>query len=205
MTGDYEGPERRGAVGDRRADADGRRDEDGPTPGAQKILDWHGRQLRFGLYVCGALFFLLLALGTVGALVIDDAFDQLEGEREARTGAAASILDFGCQTDNAQDTLLADLIEVSLDGGTFGGSIDPDDLTPDELAIVTAIAHVQQLAASAPPTPQQRTFEKKLKELRDLTPCTALVNSFIEGESFPLPEPDTTSATTPTPDRVLGE
>lgn len=66
MTEDYEGPERRSSSGRRGSDY-------GPTPGAQAQLDEHKRILKFGLFAIGALFVILLVVGTIGFHKISSA------------------------------------------------------------------------------------------------------------------------------------
>lgn len=189
---------------DQRIGPDDRRD--GPTPGAQKVLDEHTEKIttivRIGLGAVGALFILLLIVGTIGFIKIgnaaedardasDDAKEAVNTanvERQARSEAVATVIEYGCNTDNFQDKQLAKLIQVSLSGGGgFGGGIDPNDLTPFELQVIGAIAHVQHLAESAPPTQTQEVFEQTEAELRDLADCEEIVKAFLAGQPI---EPD---------------
>lgn len=185
---------------ERRWGSDDRRDYGGgPTPGAKLVLDEHTERItqivRVGLVAVGSLFVLLIVVGVIGftkiATIAQDAKDAVttaEEERHARSEAVATVIEYGCNTDNFQDQQLANLIRVSLDGGGgFGGGIDPNDLTPFELQVIGAIAHVQALSESAPPTHTQEVFQQTEAELRDLADCEEIVQAFLAGEPI---EPD---------------
>lgn len=187
---------------EKRTGPDDRRDYgDGPTPGAQAVLDEHTERItnvvRIGLVAVGSIFVLLIVLGVIAftkisnvALDASDAVDTANAERKARSEAVATVIEFGCNTDNFQDKQLAKLIRVSLDqGGGFGGEIDPNALTPFELQVIAAIAHIQQLSQSGPATHTQQVFEETEKELRDLADCAEIVDAFLAGQPIET-EPD---------------
>lgn len=189
---------------ERRSGPEDRRDE-GPTPGAKVILDRHTRLLRIVLSAISGLFFILLIVGTILFIRLDNALEAIEDERDNRAVGLSSVIDFGCETDNAQDLTLADLISVSLAGGSFGANIDLSTLSPGAQAVVAAVAEVQEATANAPPTEQQRVFEEKLKELRDLTSCDELVDAFLDGDTLPPPSPPEPKTASPVvPDRIVG-
>lgn len=179
---------------DRRSGDDRRADD-----GAQRQLDEHRRLLKFGLYSLGALFFILLIVGAT-------AFLKIEHERNSRVDAVTSILNFGCSTDNSQDGLLADLLEISVrGGGTFGANIAASSLSQFERRVLAAIDHVQGLANDYPPSAEQRVFQRTLHDLRDFADCSALADAYRNGDPLPPPEPSNPEQTTPsalTPDRA---
>lgn len=125
----------------------------------------------------------LIIFGIVVAMAV--ALHRFENERAERSESVAGHIALTCETDNDQDRLLAKLVRVSLEGGTFGANIDPSDLTPADVAVLGSIAKVQALAAEAPPTQQQRVFESELENLDRLTPCQALVARYLSGEQVP--------------------
>lgn len=155
-----------------------------------------GEKLRYiGVQAILGLLCVLVLTSLYGAFVdapqqraeISETVERLDDEREARVDSAAAIILLGCVTDNNQDRLLANLVEVSLSGSTFGGGIDPADLTPYQLEVVTAIAAVQEAAARAPETEQAKVFEQALEDLQSRVPCRRIVRQYRSGEPVPIP------------------
>lgn len=155
-----------------------------------------GEKLRYiGIQTILGLLALLVLTSMYGAFIdaprqraeIRESIAKIEDERTDRIDSASATILLGCLTDNGQDKLLAKLVEVSLAGGTFGANIDPSQLTPFQLDVISAIAAVQQIAADAPPTKQERVFAKKLAELKDLMPCDEIVEAYRAGDPVSIP------------------
>jgi hypothetical protein len=169
-----------------------RRDEPATT-GAQEQIDEIRREMRYGLramMVGGVLF--IIAVLVVGQRFIDvaqdasDAVATAEAERAARAESVKGIVDLFCAIDNNQDSILAELVAASVEsGGTFGKGIDLTALTDFDVAVLSSIAKVQELDAGASDTHLERTFERNLRELEDLTPCQEIIDRYVEAEEIP--------------------
>ena len=89
-----------------------------------------------------------LAFGFAGFLIVLAIWMNRE--------AISDIEDLNCS--------LANLVRVSTEGDSFGSGLDRDDLTPQELAVVTAIARVQELTQEAG-SDQIETFRREQAKL----------------------------------------
>jgi hypothetical protein len=132
---------------------------------------------RRDLILWGSLLIMLFGVGLL----------MLERERTDREQAGSTIILHDCEINNNQDEILASLLEITLDprANSFGANIDPADLTPFELQVAAAIRRVRVLAAKAPPTVQQRVFQRRLNELHRLVDCRELADAWREGRKLP--------------------
>lgn len=113
----------------------------------------------------------------------ESARDTSEREREARAAVQSEINRYVCQENNKQDTILADLLDISLNGSqTFGQDIDPSQLTEFDIAVLSSIGKVQELTQAGPPTEQEEVFQDALVKLRNKAPCNAIANAFLEAQ-----------------------
>lgn len=150
------------------------------------------RQRRTGLggwwakYAGSVAFVALIILGATGFFKIQNNVDAIQQERIARVDATSGIIRLFCDTNNEQDTTLAKLVEVSLNGGTFGEGLDPAKLTQFDIAVLTSIAKVQRMTRD---TTQIKVFRRELARLQDELPCGVLVESFLSGNPAPTDEP----------------
>jgi hypothetical protein len=111
-----------------------------------------------------ALAFALAAGCFVFAVALNRAaIDQIQDERRDRIAQQTEI---NCS--------LSTLVQASLESGSFGAEVDPDDLTQFQQAVVAAIAQVQLLLQQeAGATEQLAIFRRELRQLRRRTNCAA--------------------------------
>lgn len=181
---------------------DGRERRDEPaTTGAQRQIDdirAHAtatearvklaiRALRIGsgLFLA-AIVVAVIALGNV-ATDASNAVETAEAERDQRSASVSGVISLFCDINNEQDRLLADLVAASIGSGedsSFGAGLDPATLTEFDLAVLASIAKVQMQTADTNGT-LPAVFQKKLKQLQDLTPCATIVSLYLAGEEVP--------------------
>lgn len=110
-----------------------------------------------------------------------EAIQKNERERRVRARIFGEVNRYVCQENNKQDRILAGLIEVSIGGQTnFGQGIPRDQLTAFDLQVLDAINHVQTLSSAQQPEEFLSAFKRALAQLRNQTPCAALVTAFTE-------------------------
>lgn len=110
-----------------------------------------------------------------------EAVEQSNSERTARVKILGEINRYVCKENNKQDLILAGLIQVSLGGeSSFGQGIDRGALDPFEIDVIEAISHVQTLSQDGAQQGFQAAFKRALAQLRQKTPCNALVLAFTE-------------------------
>lgn len=109
-----------------------------------------------------ALAWALAAACFISAVAMNrSAIDQIQTERRQRIDRQTEI---NCS--------LSTLVQASLESGTFGEGIDPDDLTPFQASVVAAIGRVQLLLKREDgATEQLETFRRELRQLRRRTNC----------------------------------
>ena len=181
----------------KRHDWDGveRRDEPA-TSGAQEQLDEIRRILRVALVAMavGGMVWVATASYAIWRTseIASDASDAVataEAERAARAQSVKGVITLFCGTDNEQDTILADLLRVTVEGNTqFGEGVEPTSLAPFDLQVLTAIVKVQQLQRASGTDETQAIFTAKLRELEDLLPCERIVRLYLAGEQVPTVE-----------------
>jgi hypothetical protein len=184
VSDDWDGVERR----------ESERREEGATAGAQRQIDKMRHDFAFALKSVLAAFAVFVAITAVSWQRVDnaasdaqDAVAQAEAERAARAQSVAGALLLDCDTNNAQDQLLASLVRASLRNGKFGEDLDTSRLTAFDLTVLASIARIQAASGNASALPH--VFRRKLHQLEDLTPCQReIVDRFLAGEPIPTIE-----------------
>lgn len=131
--------------------------------------------------------YVILVLAIVFALYrIEGSIDDINTEREQRKLVVAQQVENTCTDNNEQDSTLAKLVAVSVQGQTagFGSGIDPTLLTPFDVQVLTSIAKVQELSQQDNDELEQ-VFAKTLADLRAKRDCEEIVAAYLKGEDPP--------------------